>query len=183
MVRNNIIFELYSFLLSCDSVSLSNVGFCVCSNCHPLFICLWCWWTIKKGAFPGFLEGAASLFPSPAGPGVSAASHLQPVPSLGRGMLHMSTWAQPLSSRMSLATTCQCSSAPGGEPRLRCVCLSPSFPSSPPCRHRLWESVLPQLLCRLLQFPAELQAHPGLHSHWLGPWHPSGPLQILAASN
>ena len=96
MVRNNIIFKLYSFLLFYDSVLLSSVGFCVCSNCHPLFICLWCWWTIKKGEFPGFLEGAASLFPSPAGPGVSAASHLQPVPSLGRGRLHTSSlshWA------------------------------------------------------------------------------------------
>lgn len=37
----------------------------------------------RRGAFPGLLEGAGSLFPSLSmGPGVSMASHPQPVPVL-----------------------------------------------------------------------------------------------------
>lgn len=79
--------------------------------------------------------------------------------SLGRGRLHAS-------SGVSVATSRQGSRAPGGAPRPPCVCPSLSFSSFLHLSTGYEETFCPSFFP--YTSPAELQAHPRLHSHLPG---------------
>lgn len=167
MVRNDIIFsKLFSFsviLVCCPTWDFVYVFIAIlcssaCDAGGPQ----------RRGAFPGFLEGAGSLFPSlSVGPGVSMASHPQPVPVLAVAGCRQTASATELWSEWRYLM-------PGFEgswwSAQAPLCLSITvFLFLPPPRHlslgyekAFCPSFFPYTS------PAELQAHPRLHSHLPG---------------
>ena len=120
-------------------------------------------WRVLAHSFSACLWDPASLWP--------------PTHSLYQSWLWQATrkQPQPLSSGVSVATSCQGSRAPGGAPRLPCVCPSLSFSSFLHLSTGYEKAFCPSFFP--YASPTELQAHPGLHSHLPGRQHPVGPLE------
>ena len=120
-----ILFFLNYFLLFFyDSRLLSNVGFCVFSLPSSVHLLVMLVDHKEEGHFQVFWRVLAHSPSLSVGPG-------PPTHSLYQSWLWQvaGKQSQPLSSGVSGATSCQGSRAPGGAPRLPCVCPSLSFSS------------------------------------------------------